>query len=656
MSDFFIKGHASFIGQTGYNAHVRDFFTALSYKTPLKIRNFTVGKTWKGLGPANPDGTFNDPHTNETYMTDYQRNLICEQTLYCNEGSKDRYGSGLCDHEINGGNTYLKEYKENDIINIILSETDHHYFHCLDKYKGIKIAYNVWESTRYSDKFFDLLKQYDQLWVPSEWQRQCAINQGYPSNKIFVVPEAVNGDIYSPQYFNYDLDLYKDNRFKFILVGRWEYRKATREIIETFLKTFKDDEPVDLILSVDNSDYSVDGMKTTEERLKHFNFNDERLKVLHFLKKEEYVNYLRNGHVFLSCARAEGWNLPLVESMACGTPSIYSNCSGQLEFATGKGHPVKILGEKPVPNGVGSYSEPDFDDLSKVMRDVYTNYWKYKATALLHSNKIRKQFSWENAANKAYGILNNISENKIIDDFSTKFFENQKDIEPEFADVVNQDFFDLVEESTSTYDNVTEQRFWNDLSEWKRDGEEWSDVFGGTDNIWNNIIYPKIKDYLDGEILEIAPGHGRITDYLLKYSNSNSLSIVDLNETCILKCKELFGDRIKKYSVNNGKNLNDFENNSFDFIISWDSFVHMDKYVIQSYLNEIYRVLKPNGVSYIHHASLYGGSIESRSNIAGRSNMSSEIFKEMVENSKLKLISQEGVTGEILDIITIFKK
>jgi hypothetical protein len=32
--------------------------------------------------------------------------------------------------------------------------------------------------------------------------------------------------------------------------------------------------------------------------------------------------------------------------MASGIPSIYSNCSGQLEFAEGKGIPVEIAGEK----------------------------------------------------------------------------------------------------------------------------------------------------------------------------------------------------------------------------------------------------------------------------------------------------------------------
>lgn len=395
MENFFIKGHTSFVGLTGYNAHARDFFTALSYLTPLKIRNFTVGKSWTGLGQQ-INGKYEDPHKNEPYLTEYQRSLISTQTLHCNEG--------FCDYEINNIDA---DYTNKQIVNLVLSETNHYYYNCLDKYEGIKIAYNVWESTKYDDIFFEKLKKFDQVWCPSEWQRQCIIKQGIKSDKVFVVPEAVDSKVFTPDFFSYDLDLYKDNRFKFLLIGRWEYRKATKEIIETFLKTFSKEEPVDLILFVDNADYSNDGMKTTEERLKHFNINDDRLKIVNFLKRPDYVKYLRNGHVFLSCSRSEGWNLPLIEAMACGTPSIYSNCSAQLEFAKDKGHPVKIIGEKSVPNSVGNYYEPDFNDLSKVMRDIYINYWKYKEIALKESQIIRTNFSWKNSANIAYQILKN---------------------------------------------------------------------------------------------------------------------------------------------------------------------------------------------------------------------------------------------------------
>ena len=52
---------------------------------------------------------------------------------------------------------------------------------------------------------------------------------------------------------------------------------------------------------------------------------------------------------------------------------------------------------------------------------------------------------------------------------------------------------------------------WDNTSTWIDGGEEWSTHFNGTDNLWNNILLPRIKDYINGDVLEIAPGHGRMT-------------------------------------------------------------------------------------------------------------------------------------------------
>jgi glycosyltransferase involved in cell wall biosynthesis len=89
-------------------------------------------------------------------------------------------------------------YKENfqSDIDIILEEHDHYYFY--DSYNGYKIGYNVWESTKYSEQFFNQLLTLDELWVPTEWQKEITIKQGYPENKIFVIPEGVDGKIFKP--------------------------------------------------------------------------------------------------------------------------------------------------------------------------------------------------------------------------------------------------------------------------------------------------------------------------------------------------------------------------------------------------------------------------------------------------------------------------
>jgi len=397
-----IFAHTSFIGNTGYASHARNFFTTLNNFTPVKVRNFTVGETWKGNSLT--------PHDKEPYLTEVHKDMLIQQTLMV-EGSKRE-------------DFFIYDGSDNDIKgvvpNIVLMETDHYYFY--DNYTGPKIAYNVWESTLYPTGFFSRLMQFDQLWVPSKWHRDCVITQGMDPDKVKVVPEGVEGSIFFPEELKAEdvLEEYEDGRFKFVLFGRWDYRKSITEIISTFLTTFSKDEPIDLVVSIDNP-YSGDGLNSTEDRLKHHGFKDDRIKVKHFPSRDDYVKYLKLGNVFVSCARSEGWNLPLIESMACGTPSIYSDWGAQLEFAEGKGLPVKILGERPVTDSEkhgykmfsgdtpGNYCEPDLDDLSKVMRDAYVNYSKHKQKAIVDSKKIRDKFSWENAAKKAVSILEDFS-------------------------------------------------------------------------------------------------------------------------------------------------------------------------------------------------------------------------------------------------------
>ena len=382
MGKIKLYAHGSYVGNTGYNQHTRDFFRSLSKHVDIKFRNFTVGSTWEGYNL--------EPHSKEPYFNSTDKKILYQQILWGENRTRSNFP------------IYPDASKDfTPDLNLVLCETDHYIFY--DSYSGPKIGYNVWESTLQPQGFFNRLLEYDQLWVPSKWQKECTVKQGYPEEKIRVVPEGVDVNTFYPEEIKHPET--SDGRFKFILFGRWDYRKSTKEIVETFLRTFSSDEPVDLIVSIDNP-FSGDGLKTTEKRLEHYGLNDPRVRVLHFPSRKDYIEILKSAHVFVSCARSEGWNLPLIEAMSCGTPSIYSNCSGQLEFAEGRGVPVEIAGERPASDSsynhfnetVGNYYEPDFEDLSRKMREVYSNYSDYKKKALIESSEIRENFNWERVA------------------------------------------------------------------------------------------------------------------------------------------------------------------------------------------------------------------------------------------------------------------
>ena len=230
-----VYAHGCYIGNTGYNNHTRDFFRKLSDFLELKVRNFTVPKYF--------NGHTDEPFNKEDYLIDLDKTLLDNQAMW--DGKDNNGNRKLINKPIY--TKYNNDFEHN--VNIILAECNHHYFYQL--YQGPKIAYTVWETTKYPQSFYDRLNICDQIWVPSEWQKECSIKQGLDPDKVKVIPEAVDGNIFKPNE-NATLPEYDDGRFKFLIFGRWDYRKSTKELIECFLEVFSKDEPVDLVLSIDN--------------------------------------------------------------------------------------------------------------------------------------------------------------------------------------------------------------------------------------------------------------------------------------------------------------------------------------------------------------------------------------------------------------------
>jgi SAM-dependent methyltransferase len=203
--------------------------------------------------------------------------------------------------------------------------------------------------------------------------------------------------------------------------------------------------------------------------------------------------------------------------------------------------------------------------------------------------------------------------------------------------------------------NIEEQKIWDDPNIWINGGHEWSGPFGTTEKLWNEHIFETIKPFRGKRILEIAPGFGRMTQFLSILADE--LVVVDLNPTCIEATKVKLGNHISGYFVNDGVSLSDIEDNSQDLIFSYDSFVHMHSNVIEEYIKECSRVLATGGCGFIHHSWLQGGSDLSFTNLGGRSNMTPDIFKQMVESNEMEIISQVPIQFfETTDIISFFRK
>lgn len=160
----------------------------------------------------------------------------------------------------------------------------------------------------------------------------------------------------------------------------------------------------------------------------------------------------------------------------------------------------------------------------------------------------------------------------------------------------------------SVSDNRTQ---WDGAYQWTERGDEWSAAWGGPSMQWYGTILPRIHGLVPtGRILEIACGFGRWTQFLK--DRCRELVVIDLSEECVEACKTRFADCSHiEYHVNDGKSLRMVGDASVDFVFSFDSLVHADASVLEAYLSQLPRILKADGVAFLHHSNLgeYGGSL-----------------------------------------------
>ncbi len=146
---------------------------------------------------------------------------------------------------------------------------------------------------------------------------------------------------------------------------------------------------------------------------------------------------------------------------------------------------------------------------------------------------------------------------------------------------------------------------------WQNAGEEWSTLAGGSARWWHGILMPRVLPILQAlppkpHILEIAPGHGRWTQYLLPYAAS--LTAIDIDAGCLEACRKRFGGRVHLV-LGDGLTLGgplERINGPIDFCFSYDSLVHAEIDAMGSYIRELSRVLRPGGHAFIHHSNLAG--------------------------------------------------
>ena len=166
----------------------------------------------------------------------------------------------------------------------------------------------------------------------------------------------------------------------FIYAGGYDERKNVKYLMSEFAEFQKTNEDIFLVLA---------GGKIVNQKL-YGSFDGDNKNIIKtgFLESEDLGFLYKNSIAFVHMSKEEGFNIPLIEAVNCGTALILSDIKVHREIADGSAIFVNTKSDEALVKS-----------LEKVMRE------KVKKEFVKKSSLLAKKYSWKKSAKKLKDML-----------------------------------------------------------------------------------------------------------------------------------------------------------------------------------------------------------------------------------------------------------
>lgn len=276
----------------------------------------------------------------------------------------------------------------------------------LETYAQVRIGRTVYETDRLPEGWRQRCLEMDEIWVPSRFNADVFSAGGIPSSRIRVLPIGIDAAMFHPGVQPMRLPLARG--FRFLSVFDWHDRKAPEMLIEAFLREFRKNDDVSLILKVSQN---VDRSFSIEDRL--FDLIERRLRLRledippilllrGKLSEPEMASLYAAAHCFVLPSRGEGWGIPYLEALACECPVIATRWSGPLDFLhDGNSDLIDIEDVVPVAADCNHeifagqcWAQPSLEHLRRLMRQAVEDPAGRRAKARIGRQEILQKWDW----------------------------------------------------------------------------------------------------------------------------------------------------------------------------------------------------------------------------------------------------------------------
>ena len=272
--------------------------------------------------------------------------------------------------------------------------------------KGIHAGFPIFELDTFTEQEIHHLKSLDTILVCSQWAKDIILNN-LEHDSVVVSPLGVDRSVFQQTEVT-------DGSTKFFNCGKWEIRKGHDILFEAFNSAFNEDDDVELWMMCHNPFYSEEENREWENLYLSSKLGS-KIKIIPRQETHLDVFNIMSG---VDCgvfpARAEGWNLELLEMMSCGKSVIATDYSAHTEFCSGDNCGLIPINETELAydgkwfSGQGSWAKID-ESAKKSIANEMRKVHELKKTGSLKVNskgvQRASELSWDNTSEKILGAL-----------------------------------------------------------------------------------------------------------------------------------------------------------------------------------------------------------------------------------------------------------
>ncbi|HMM67249.1 MAG TPA: glycosyltransferase [Dokdonella sp.] len=264
----------------------------------------------------------------------------------------------------------------------------------------VLLAFSEWRQPPAA--WIDHCNRFDRLVLPDAYQAEAFRAAGVTA-PIEIVPLGIDREYCHPDV---PVRRHPQGRFVFLCVAEEHGRDAPDQVIAAFRRSFRADDPVELIVHVRPGNGENAIREIVEALAADTASASVRILAGWGFPAHQRAQLLVAADAYVSARRGAGWDPLVGEAIACGRVVVAPAYGSQRELVREWGLEVDLRGEVEDPGQPGClWADPDLESLAWRMRDAYERRGKLLAQSSSRAAEFSARHNVDASADRLAEIL-----------------------------------------------------------------------------------------------------------------------------------------------------------------------------------------------------------------------------------------------------------